>query len=94
VSWKMTWYFCWWRRGALGIPKLWRLYLLDISWGGMGIPKLDLLSILHLISSFSFPYTWKLSSYKTSHNSISNISVCTIINILFWFSFKLKHPTY
>jgi hypothetical protein len=40
-----------------GIPKLWRLYLLDISWGDMGIPKLELLSILHLISSLSFPYT-------------------------------------
>jgi hypothetical protein len=40
-----------------GIPKLLRLYLLDISWGDMGIPKLEILSILHLISSFSFPYT-------------------------------------
>jgi hypothetical protein len=40
-----------------GIPKLSRLYLLDISWGEMGIPNLELLSILHLISSFSFPYT-------------------------------------
>jgi hypothetical protein len=39
-----------------GIPKLWRLYLLDISWGDMGIPKLELLSILHLISSLCFPY--------------------------------------
>jgi hypothetical protein len=61
-----------------GIPKLWRLYLLDISWGEMGIPKLELLSILHLISSLSYPYTWKLPSYKTSHNSISNISVSMI----------------
>jgi hypothetical protein len=40
-----------------GIPKLSRLYLLDISWGDIGIPKLELLSIIHLISSFSFPYT-------------------------------------
>jgi hypothetical protein len=32
-----------------GIPKLWRLYLLDISWGDMGIPNIELLSILHLI---------------------------------------------
>jgi hypothetical protein len=53
----------------LAIPKLWRLYFLDISWGDMGIPKLGPLSILHLISSFSFSYTWKLPSYKTSHNS-------------------------
>jgi hypothetical protein len=64
------------------------LYLLDIYLGDMGIPKVELLSILHLISSFSFPYTWKLPSYKTSHNSISNISVSMIVNLLFWFSFN------
>jgi hypothetical protein len=64
---------------------------LDISWGDMGIPKLELLSILHLISSLSFPYTWKLPSYKTSHKSISNISVSMIVNLLFWFSFKIKY---
>jgi hypothetical protein len=45
-------------------------------------------------SSLSFPYTWKLPSYKTSHNSISNISVSTIVNLLFWFSFKLKYNTH
>jgi hypothetical protein len=56
------------------------LYLLDISWGDMGIPKLDLLSILHLISSLSIPNTWKLPSYKTSHNSISNVSISIIVN--------------
>jgi hypothetical protein len=66
------------------------LYLLDISWGGMGIPNLELLSILHPISSLSIPYTWKLPSYKTSHNSISNISISMIVNLSFWFSFKLK----
>jgi hypothetical protein len=67
------------------------LYLLDISWGDMGIPKLELLSILQLISSLSTPYTWKLPSYKTSHNSIINISVSMIVNLLFWFSLKLKY---
>jgi hypothetical protein len=46
----------------------------------MGIPKLELLSILHLISSFSNPYTWKLPSYKTKHKSISNISVSIVMN--------------
>jgi hypothetical protein len=70
------------------------LYLLDISWGDMGITKLELLSILHLISSLSIPYTWKLPSYKTSHNSISNVSISIIVNQPFWFSFKLKHITY
>jgi hypothetical protein len=91
VSWKVTW-FCPMKNGCLGgIPKLWRLYILDISWGDMGIPKLELFSILHLISSISFSYTWKLPSYKTSHNSISKISVNMIINLLFWFSFKLKY---
>jgi hypothetical protein len=67
------------------------LYLLNISWGDMAIPNLELLSIFHLISSLSIPYTWKLPSYKTSHNSISNISVSMIVNLLFWFSFKLKY---
>jgi hypothetical protein len=91
VSWKVTWFLPM-KKGCLrGIPKLWRLYLLDISWGDMGIPKLELLSILRLISSLFFPYTWKLPSYKTSHNSISNISVSMIVNLLFWFSLKLKY---
>jgi hypothetical protein len=60
----------------------------------MGIPKLELLSILHLISSFSNPYTWKLPSYKTSHNSISNVSINMIMNQPFWFRFQLKTTTY
>jgi hypothetical protein len=80
VYWKVTWFLPM-KKGCLGgIPKLSRLYLLDISWGDMGVPKLELLSILHLISSFSNPYTWKLPSYKTSHNSISNISISIIVN--------------
>jgi hypothetical protein len=70
------------------------LYLLDIYWGDMGIPKLELLSILHLISSFSNPYTWKLPSYKTSHNSITNVSISIIVNQPFWFRFQLKNTTY
>jgi hypothetical protein len=70
------------------------LYLLDIYWGDMGIPKLELLSILHLISSLFIPYTWKLPSYKTSHNSISNIGINMIVNQPFLFSFKLKYATY
>jgi hypothetical protein len=83
------------KKGCLGgIPKLWRLYLLDISWGDMGIPKIELLSILHLISSLSIPYTWKLPSYKTSHNSISNISIKLIVDQPFWFSFKLKYTNH
>jgi hypothetical protein len=48
--------------------------------GCMGISKLELLSILHLISLFSNPYTWKLPSYKTQHNSISNVSINIIMN--------------
>jgi hypothetical protein len=91
VCWKVTLLLSM-KKGCLGgIPKLWHLYLLDIYWGEMGIPKLELLSILHLISSLSIPYTWKHPSYKTSHNSISNISISMIINLLFWFSFKLKY---
>jgi hypothetical protein len=60
----------------------------------MGIPKLKLLSILHLISSLSIPYTWKLPSYKTSHNSNSNVSISIIVNRPFWFRFQLKNTTY
>jgi hypothetical protein len=61
--------------------------------GCMGIPKLELLSILQIISSFSNPYTWKLPSYKTKHNSISNISVSIIINqTLFASDFNSKPP--
>jgi hypothetical protein len=62
--------------------------------GCMGIPKFELLSIVHLISSFSNPYTWKLPSYKTQHNSISNVSISIIINSPFWFRFQLKNTTY
>jgi hypothetical protein len=94
VCWKVTWFLPM-KKGCLGgIPKLWRLYLLDISWGDMGIPKLKLLSILHLISSLSIPYTWKLPSYKTSHHSISNVSINMIVNQPFWFCFKLKYTSY
>jgi hypothetical protein len=94
VCWKVTWFLPM-KKGRLGgIPKLWRLNLLDISCGDMGIPKLKLFSILHLISSLSIPYTWKLPSYKTSPNSISNISINMIVNQPFCFSFKLKYTTY
>jgi hypothetical protein len=93
VFWKVTWFLPM-KKGCLGgIPKLWRLYFLDIYWGEMGIPKLELLSILPLISSFSNPYTWKLSSYKTKHKSISNISVSIILNQpLFASGFNSKPP--
>jgi hypothetical protein len=40
-----------------GHPKALMLVLLGYFLGFMGIPKLELLSILHLISSFSNPYT-------------------------------------
>jgi hypothetical protein len=90
----MTWFLPM-KKGCLGgIPKLWCLYLLDISWGDMDIPKLELLSILRLISSFSNPYSWKLPSYKTSHNSISNVSINIIVDQPFWFRFQQKNTTY
>jgi hypothetical protein len=71
VSWKMTWYFCWWRRGCLGHPQALTLVLLGYLLGWHGHPQAWAFvhSLSHLISSFSFPYTWKLPSYKTSHNS-------------------------
>ena len=38
VYWEVTWCFLmkWW---CMGIPKLWRLYLLNVSWGVMGHPQ-------------------------------------------------------
>jgi hypothetical protein len=63
-----------------GHPQDLTLVPLGYFLGCMGIPKLELLSILHLISSFSNPYTSKLPSYKTSHNSISNVSINIIMN--------------
>jgi hypothetical protein len=90
VCWKVTWFLPM-KKGCLGgIPMLWCLYLLDISWCDMGIPKLELLSILHLISSLSIPYTWKLPSYKTSHNSISNVSINIIVNQPFLVQFQTQ----
>jgi hypothetical protein len=43
--------------GASGHPQSLMLVLLGYFLGYMGIPKLQLFSILHLISSFSNPYT-------------------------------------
>jgi hypothetical protein len=78
VCWKVPWFLPM-KKGCLGgIPKLWRLYFLGVSWGD--IPKLEILSILQHISSFSNPYTWKFPSYKTQHNSIGNISVSIMLN--------------
>jgi hypothetical protein len=77
-----------------GHPQALMLVPLGYFLGYMGIPKLELLSILHLISSLSIPYTRKLPSYKTSHNSISNISISMIVNLPFWFSLKLKYTNH
>ena len=78
----MTWYFVDEEGDTLGIPKLWRLYFLDIYLGDMGIPKLELLSILHLITS-SFSPTLE-NSLHTKHHTIfiSNVSVIKIIKPL------------
>jgi hypothetical protein len=66
VSWKMTWYFVDEEGVPRGIPKLWRLYFLDISWSDMGIPNLELLYTsshliillsLHLKTSFIQNFT-------------------------------------
>jgi hypothetical protein len=40
-----------------GHPQALTLVPLGYFWGDMSIPKLELLSILHLISSLSIPYT-------------------------------------
>jgi hypothetical protein len=40
-----------------GHPQALKLVPLEYFLGCVGIPKLEILSILHLISSFSNPYT-------------------------------------
>jgi hypothetical protein len=40
-----------------GHPQALTLVPLGYSWGDMGIPKLEILPILHLISSLSIAYT-------------------------------------
>jgi hypothetical protein len=92
VSWKMTWFLPM-KKGCLGAsPSFdtctpWIFF--GVTWASPSVSF-----FLYFISSFSFPYTWKLPSYKISHNSISNISVSIIVNLLFWFSFKLKYNTH
>jgi hypothetical protein len=84
VSWKVTWFLPMKKGVPRGHPQALMLVLLGCLLGWcMGIPKLELLSILQLISSFSDPYTWKLPSYKTKHKPISNISVSITYNWLF-----------
>jgi hypothetical protein len=79
-----------------GHPQALTLVLLGYFLGWcMGIPKLELFFILQLISSFSNPYTWKLPSYKTKHNSISNISASIKYNQpSICFRFQPKTTTY
>ncbi len=59
---RQTWAFYWWRRGCLGHPQALTLVPLGyfLGWHHGGIPKLEFLSILHLIASFSL-YTWNFS---------------------------------
>jgi hypothetical protein len=66
-----------------GIPKLSRLYFLDISWGDMGIPKLELCP--YFISSYHSPFPTLENFLHTKLHTIfiSNISVCKIVNPLF-----------
>jgi hypothetical protein len=79
-----------------GHPQALTLVLLGYFLGWcMGILKLELLSILQLTSSFSNPYTWKLPSYKTKHNSVSNISASITYNkSSICFRFQLKTTSY
>jgi hypothetical protein len=66
-----------------------RLYLLDTYWGDMGIPKLELFFIFHLITSFFSPYTWKLPYTKLHTIFISSISAIKMTNP-FWFSSNIS----
>ena len=57
------------KKGILGHPQALTLVPLEYLLGWHGHPQAWVLSILHLITSFFSPYTWKLTSYKTQHNS-------------------------
>jgi hypothetical protein len=78
----MTWYFCWWRRGALGIPKLWCLYFLDISWGHMGIPSLSFCPSFISLHHSPLPTLENFLHTKLHIILISNISLCKIVDPL------------
>jgi hypothetical protein len=93
VSWKVTWFLPMKKGVPRGHPQALMLVPLRYFLGCVSISKLELLSILHLISSLSNPYTWKLPLYKTQHNSISNVSISMIVNQpLFGSYFNLKPP--
>ena len=93
AHWKMTWCFLM-KSGCMGIPKLWRLYLLNVSWGVMGHPQ-----AWAFVHSSSYCITLLSLHLKTCfiQNSntilISSISILKIIDQL-WFSLtcKGKHP--
>jgi hypothetical protein len=56
-----------------GNPQALTLVLLGYFLGCMGIPKLELLSILQLISSSSDPYTGKLFHTKLNINLLATL---------------------
>jgi hypothetical protein len=75
VSWKMPWYFCWWRRGAMGHPQALTLVLLGYFLGWHG----------HIQAwAFVHPTLENFLHTKLHTILIRNISLCKIANPL-WF---------
>jgi hypothetical protein len=84
VSWKMTWYFCWWRRGAMGHPQALMLVLLGYFLGWHGHPQAwDFVhTSSHLIILLSLRTLENFLHTKLHTILISNISLCKIVNPL------------
>jgi hypothetical protein len=83
VSWKMTWYFCWWRRGCLGASPR---FVACTSWIFLGVtwasPSLSFCP--YFISSHHSPSPTLKNFLHTKLHTIliSNISVCKIVDPL------------
>jgi hypothetical protein len=75
VSWKVTWFFSM-KMGCLGgIPKLWRLYFLDISWGDAWAST-SLSICLFFNSSYHSPFP-TLENFL--HTKLNTILLATLV---------------
>jgi hypothetical protein len=88
VSWKMTWYFCWWRRGCLGHPQALTLVLLGYFLGWHGHPQ-----AWYFVYSSSHLFILLSLHLKTSFmQNFTQFSLATLVYarywIHFWFSFN------
>ena len=92
ASWKMTWYFVDEEGDALGIPKLWRLYLLNMSWGAGASPSLSFCPFFISSHHSSLPTLENFLHTKLHTIFISSISAIKITNPL-WFSSNISQTS-